>query len=196
MEKSAQKKENIKNIIGAVCNFITSFLVTVIAICAVVFIGLHFTGIEFFTVESDSMYPKYPKDSLVFVQDVPAEEIQAGDVVTYVMNAHGTLVTHRVVSVDMQEETFITQGDANSSPDPNPVLWGNVVGKVVFGIPKVGAVFRAFTSEEARPYLIAAVVVLGVFSVTGDVMDKRRKKKAKAQQSADGQQPQEEQVTK
>lgn len=180
MKSPAQKKEKIKNIAGAAGSFITSFLITVIAVVAVALIALKFSGIEFFTVESGSMYPEYPRDSLVFVKEVSAEEIQAGDVITYVMNASGTLVTHRVIAVDTENGTFTTQGDANSSADPSPVLWTNVVGKVVYGIPKVGAAVRVITSNEVRPYLIAAVAVFGVISVTGDILDKRRKKRMNA----------------
>ncbi len=186
MRGTARKKEKIKNIAGAVSSFITSFLITVIAVIAAALIALNLSGIEFFTVESGSMYPKYPKDSLVFVKEVSAEEIQVGDVITYVMNASGTLVTHRVIAVDTENGTFTTQGDANSSADPSPVLWGNVVGKVVYGIPKVGAAVRVITSDEVRPYLIAAVVVFGVISVTGDILDKRRKKKLRVQKESAG----------
>lgn len=175
-----EKKEKLKSIFGSVCSFLTTFIVSVIVIVAVALVVLHFAGIQFFTVESGSMEPAYPVNSLVFVKETPPDEIEEGDVITYVMNAHGTLVTHRVAMVDRAEETFITKGDANSAQDPNPVLWGNVVGKVVFSLPKVGSVFRVITSDTARPYIIAAVAVLGVISVTGDIMEKRRKKKAES----------------
>lgn len=184
-----EKREKIKNVFGTVSSFLTTFIVTVIVVVAAALVVLHFTGIQFFTVESGSMEPEYPVNSLVFVKETPPEQIKEGDVITYIMNAHGTLVTHRVAMVNAEEETFITKGDANSSQDPNPVLWGNVVGKVVFSLPKVGSVFRVVTSDEARPYIIAAVVVLGVVSVAGDIMDKRRKKREKI--SADAQKEQE-----
>lgn len=176
-----ENKQKVKNIFSTVCSFLSTFIVSVIAIVAVALVVLHFMGIQFFTVESGSMSPKYPKDSLVFVKETPPEEIQKGDVITYVMNEKGTLVTHRVAMVNNENETFITKGDANQSQDPNPVMWGNVVGKVVFGLPKVGALFRLFTSEGARGYIIAAVVILGIISVAGDIADKRRKKKEKEQ---------------
>ena len=170
-------KDKAKSIFGTLWSFFTTFVISVIAICAVGLVVLHFTGVEFFTVESASMTPKYPKDALVFVKDVPPESIKVGDVVTYVLNKNGVLVTHRVVSVDNNEETFTTKGDANDSEDPKPVLWGNVVGKVVFGVPKIGAVFRLFSGKDAKIYLVAVIVVLGIISVAGDIAEKRRKKK-------------------
>lgn len=179
-ERFMNRNEKTKTIFSTILSFITTFIVSVIVLVAVALFALHLDGVQFFTVESGSMEPAYPVDSLVFVRETPPEQIQEGDVVTYVMNAQGTLVTHRVVRVDTQEETFITKGDANTSQDPNPVLWGNVVGKVIFSLPKFGAVFRVITSARARPYLIACVIVLGVISVAGDLLDKRRRKKQAA----------------
>ena len=47
---------------------------------------------------------------------------------------------HRVVKVEETEagEFFITKGDANDEPDADPVISENVVGKLVFRIPKIG----------------------------------------------------------
>lgn len=168
-------KKKAKNIFITLWSFFTTFIVSVIAIFAVALVVLHFTGVEFFTVESASMTPKYPKDALVFVKDTQPENIKVGDVVTYVMNENGVLVTHRVVSIDNNEETFTTKGDANESEDPKPVLWGNVVGKVIFGIPKIGAAFRLFSGKDAKIYIIAVIVVLGIISVVGDIAEKRRR---------------------
>ena len=40
--------------------------------------------------------------------------IEQGDVVTFIMNEEGMLVTHRVVSIDRTDKTFTTKGDANN----------------------------------------------------------------------------------
>lgn len=168
--------DKAKNMCSAAFTFFSGFAVSFIVICALCMIVLSFSGIKFFTVESSSMEPKYPKDALVFVKKCEPARLSRGDVITYVLNRDGVLVTHRIVFVDKVNETFITKGDANDSEDPNPVLWSNVVGKVVFGIPKAGGVFRALTQPSVRPFLIAAVVLLGLISVIGDIREKYRKK--------------------
>lgn len=178
--KSNKSSARARNILGGVFSFLSTFIVSAVVIIAVGMIALNLFGFELFTVESGSMSPEYPKDSVVFVKDVPPEQLREGDVVTYVMDAHGTLVTHRVVETDAETETLITKGDANSSNDPSPVMWGNVVGRVEFGLPVLGAALRIIQSEAARPYLIAAVVVFGAVSIAGDIAEKRRKKKEKA----------------
>ncbi len=86
------------------------------------------------------------------------------------------LVTHRVVSVDSVNQTFVTKGDNNNVADPAPVMWGNVVGEVVFGVPKVGAVMRLLTSDKSKPYVIAAFVILAAASFIPDISGKKKSK--------------------
>ena len=44
--------------------------------------------------------------------------IEVGDVITFVANEDGMLVTHRVISVDPSDKTFRTRGDANNVDNP------------------------------------------------------------------------------
>ena len=78
-----------------------------------------------------------------------------------------------------QERCFITKGDANDMYDGSPVSWSNVVGKVEFSLPKIGAVFRAVTAEENRIYVYIAIGVLVALTILWYVMDAVRKKKRK-----------------
>ena len=47
---------------------------------------------------------------------------------------------HRVIEIQEVGDAkfFITKGDANRNPDSDPVIPENVVGKLVFTIPKIG----------------------------------------------------------
>ena len=96
------------------------------------------------------MTPEYPGDSLIIVREVEPESIQPGDVITFVANADGMVVTHRVVSADPVQQTFTTKGDANDVNDAVPVLWKNTVGKVVFGIPLLGGPFSVVSAKGCR----------------------------------------------
>ena len=58
-----------------------------------------------------------------------------GDIITF--SAEGTSVTHRIAAAD--GEGYRTKGDANNAADQWPVAQEDVVGKVIFVIPKVGA---------------------------------------------------------
>lgn len=157
-------------------SFLSTFIVAVAVIIAAVLLAAKLFGLQGFTVESNSMAPAYPVDSFIFVKETEPGEIKAGDVVTYVFNNDGLLVTHRVVSVDAENQTFVMKGDNNNVADPAPVMWGNVVGKVVFGVPKVGAVMRVLTADKNKPYSIAFIVIIGIASVILDLIEKKKSK--------------------
>ncbi|MCC9053341.1 signal peptidase I [Microbacterium sp. F2E] len=74
------------------------------------------------TILTGSMSPAMPPGTLVVVKPTPVSEIAVGDVLTYQLESgEPTLVTHRVVarhaSTDSEGVTFVTQGDANATPD-------------------------------------------------------------------------------
>ncbi|MGN0457612.1 MAG: signal peptidase I [Eubacterium sp.] len=181
MRKSREdnKSNNDQSTIKYILSFLYTFITTVFVIVAICFIAFKVMGIVTLTVESGSMAPNYPKDSVVLVKETAPESIKVGDVITYVFNEKGMLVTHRVISTDAKERTFITKGDANNQQDPMPILWGNLVGKVVFCVPKIAPVIRFISNEKARPYIIAVVALIGVFSLAGDISKTISTKKSK-----------------
>lgn len=136
-----------------------------IMLAAVLFIGCKIAGVHFFSVASGSMTPAYPVNSLVVVMEADPESIEKGDVITFVADADGTLITHRVVAADPEAQTFTTRGDANDVDDAAPVLWKNTVGKVVFGIPLLGRLFsivRLNRSGKIIAGIIAAVLLMSL----------------------------------
>jgi len=168
-----EKDKDSYTVFQAITNFISTFLAAVAVIIAVILIIVRVMGLQAFNVETASMTPAYPVNTLVVVKNVDAAQITQGDVITYVLNEDGVLVTHRVIDVDKENQTFITKGDANNTKDPNPVLWGNMVGKVVFSLPYVGAPVQALTAEENRTKVIITIAVLGVLSFSWDMIDKK-----------------------
>lgn len=172
-----RNKQRWFQILHTAGQFLSTTIIAFIALLAVFFVGVRMAGIEMFSVESNSMSPAFPKDTLVFVRKVDPQTIEIGDVVTYVLNADGVLVTHRVVEIDTEHEQFYTKGDANNSKDPNPVLWGNTIGKVVLGIPKLGAPIRYLTAKENRVKIIIALFVIGIISILRDILEHTFKKR-------------------
>lgn len=94
-----------------------------------------------FTVVSGSMEPTIPTGSVVVSKHVEPETVAFHDVITYQLTSGEPLtVTHRVVGVDNidGQTRFRTQGDANSSPDPEPVRPEQIRGVVSYHVPLVG----------------------------------------------------------
>src|SRR5690606_29726310 len=103
-----------------------SLLLTLLSALGLVCIALVVLGlvmnVSLVMFSTGSMAPTIPAGSVALVQEVPANEIEVGDVVT-VERAGRLPVTHRVIeilAVDGETATFTMQGDANADPDTDP----------------------------------------------------------------------------
>ncbi|WP_052259966.1 signal peptidase I [Pseudarthrobacter phenanthrenivorans] len=106
------------------------------------------------TVLTQSMQPVYfPGDDVIIQHQDDVRSYKVGDVVTYqpVSGDASFLITHRITSVSLGNGPdsvngvagFTTKGDANNIPD-EPIVPGQVVGKVMYGVPYVGYVNQWF----------------------------------------------------
>ena len=93
-------------------------------------------GIHIYGVMSGSMTPLYAIGGVVYVKPCGVNEVEVGDVISYTNGTDTEFVTtHRVVAI--QEDSFITKGDANNANDAEPVRFSRLVGKVIFYLPKM-----------------------------------------------------------
>lgn len=102
-------------------NTISNVLVVLLIALTLVLGGAWLAGLRTYTVLSGSMEPTYHTGSVIYVKKIAAEDIQAGTVITFMLN-EDTVVTHRVVEVVPDEEDptvlrFRTKGDANDAED-------------------------------------------------------------------------------
>lgn len=106
----------------------------------IVYQGLVFatgTQVPVVSVASDSMLPKLHKGDLVFA--VKPDNLSVGDIIIYHANCvymPNRDIIHRINS--FRDGKIITKGDNNPGPDPCPVEYSQVKGKVVLGIPLLG----------------------------------------------------------
>ncbi len=160
-----------------VWNFITTtVLVVLLLIIAVMFVPKLF-GIQPMIVLSGSMEPTYHVGSLLYVKE-DTSDIKVGDAITFYVDDN-TLVTHRVVDIDEQAQTYTTQGDANQVSDANAVSWSSVLGKPVFDIPKLGYFADKLSSTSGKIIYITIIVVVTILMFMGDLIwpDKSGRKK-------------------
>lgn len=123
-------------------------------------------GFRYYNVITPSMEPKYKVGDIVFVKVCGADEVDVDDVITYNPdpNNSNTYLTHRVVKKYTEEDgtvCFITKGDANKTADAASIDEGRLIGKVTFGVPKMGYVIEFV---KAKWYFILIIAILiGVF---------------------------------
>lgn len=114
-----------------VWNTVTTVLVILVVILALLLVGVRLVGLRPMCVLSGSMEPTYHTGSLIYVKPCAPEDVQVGDAITFVLNEDLDVVTHRVISIDAENEHFYTQGDANDAPDGAPVYFKNLIGRPV-----------------------------------------------------------------
>ena len=155
-------------------NAVSTALVVLVVILALLLVGARLVGLQVFTVLSGSMEPTYHVGSLVFVKKADPSEVKAGDPITYLI-AEKQVVTHRCVEVLPDEEDpsvlrFRTKGDANNVEDGTLVHENNLIGKPVFSVPLLG--FAAnYIQHPPGTYVaiaIAALIVLLAFWPSGE----------------------------
>lgn len=150
---------NIKKI----WNIITTVLVIIIAIFAILLAGVRLVGLQAFTVLSGSMEPTYHVGSLIYVKKADYTKLEVGDAITFMLN-DDLIATHRIVGIVTDEDDpsvirFRTKGDANNSEDGSLVHYKNVIGKPVFSIPYLGYVAN-YVQHPPGTYITIAVCAL------------------------------------
>lgn len=98
------------------------------------------------SITSSSMWPVLKSGDLIFIKGASGRgDINLGDIVIY-RNEEGFTI-HRVVKLD--DETFVTRGDANNVDD-QPVKYQELIGKTVnlkgqpLRIPYLGKLSQIF----------------------------------------------------
>jgi signal peptidase len=121
------------------------------------------TGSTALTVETSSMEPTLPPGTMIVIRPVKAEDIAPGDIITYQLRSgEPVVVTHRVaqqLTTTAGELLFVTRGDRNPAPDPDPVRPPQVRGELWYAIPIIGWL-SAILSGEIRTVLSAAVITM------------------------------------
>lgn len=125
-------------------------------------------GYRLLRVLTHSMRPAIEENALIIIKEVPQEEIQTGDIITFVSDdpdLMGFYNTHRVYSIEVNEETgekrYITKGDENTAIDLYPVKYEQIAGKLYKKIPYGHVVGQAIaTLADQRMYFLLIILPL------------------------------------
>ncbi|WP_148575211.1 signal peptidase I [Nocardioides caldifontis] len=142
-------------------------------------------GYDRYVITGGSMSGTFEKGSVAFERQVPVEQLEVGDVITYLPPADsGTtdLVTHRIVSMvpdGTGRLTLRTKGDANASVDPWTFSLDRATQPVVVTtVPHVGHLFIALADPQLRMLAIggpaAVIALLALGELAGALRERRR----------------------
>jgi signal peptidase len=136
---------------------VVGFAVVVVAVIP------RLTGGQALTVLSGSMTPGIPVGSVVMVRPVDPGALRVGDVATYQAEPNKPVyITHRIVAIGSSnaQTVFTFKGDANRGPDVDPVVAGQIRGKVWFHVPWLGRI-RDDLKTRAGITLLLALLLAG-----------------------------------
>lgn len=178
-------QQNAMKTVKKIWNTITSLLVILVVIGAMLLGGVRILGYQVFTVLSGSMEPVYHTGSLIYVKDVDYRDLGEGDVITFMLN-EDTVATHRIVGVVPDEADpsvirYRTKGDANDAEDGALVHYKNVIGSPVFTIPYLGYVANYIQNPPGMYIAISGGAVLMLLVFLPDLLgsDEEEKKTEK-----------------
>ena len=127
-------------------------------------------GLYPYVIQSGSMEPTIHAGAVAFI-DQRADEVQIGDIVAFRHpEDEEIVVVHRVV--ETHEDSFLTQGDANETPDSAEIPMACLVGRYKFSIPWLGYL----VSEITLPRLEWGIAVILGLNIAAEVLHKIERK--------------------
>ena len=123
-----------------------------------------------YTIVSPSMVPAINVlDVVVTMRVNNPEDLEKGDIITFNSTDYrysGVLVTHRIVNIEKTssgEYLFTTKGDNNNTQDSSRISFGEIYGRVLFRIPKIGYIQYYLSSilGWVAIIIVPAVMIIG-----------------------------------
>lgn len=197
--KSTLKERIIRHMktVKKVWDGVTTILVGIVVVLAILLVGARLVGFQVFTVLSGSMEPTYHTGSLIYVKEVEYTEIEPGQVITFMLD-EDTVATHRVVEVvpdenDAEVLRYKTKGDANDAEDGSLVHYKNVIGSPVFTIPYLGYFANYIQNPPGMYIAISAGAILLMLVFLPDLLfddenekeEEKKNKKEKKKEHTD-----------
>ena len=158
--------------IAKIWNVISTILVVLFVVLAILLAGVRVVGITPYVVLSGSMEPTYHVGSIIYDKKVDPADLKVGDPITFVLGEDLTVATHRIVEISEDGEHFYTKGDANDAVDGSPVYAPNIVGVPVFTIPYLGY-FSNWISNPPGTYIgICGILIVVILMFLPDMLKK------------------------
>ena len=159
---------------------IVDIILTLIIIIGLAFAFFYVIKIVPFVVLSGSMEPNLHVGSLSFInKNYDYEDVKKGDIIAFKKDS-GVLVAHSVYAIENNE--FITKGNANEETDVSYVTKPNYIGRNVFNIPYAGYSVKWIQTKKGKIIsgtLIACLIVSAFFFGDNGKEKKKTKRKKK-----------------
>lgn len=122
-------------------------------------------GLKAYGVMANSMEPKYPMGSLIYVKSVSADKLHIGDDITFKQDNSLLISTRRIVDISDNGEYFTTMNISNNTKDNKQIYYMNIIGTPKIAIPFLGYVVQYFNTNYGRLLGIGIIVLLMALSL-------------------------------
>lgn len=160
----------MKNFLYKIIGYILNILLIIITL--LILVGIYYIiqikilkndfanlcGYTFFEVATGSMENTINIGDVVIVN--LTKDVNENDIIVY--KDDNNFITHRLIK--KQADKLITRGDANNSED-KPINEDQILGKVIYIVPKMGIFRKIFISKEILRLVIAILILLGILFV-------------------------------
>lgn len=145
---------------------VTGYLLVVVGFTIIIILTIFSSGrplnSKLFAITSGSMRPKIPMGSIVLVK--PQNNYRVGDIIVFQDDQR--LVTHRISS-KLPDDLLQTKGDANNEADRFQISKDQIIGRVIFTIPRLG---RLLMLLQTRAGIILLVVLPGAILIWQEIL--------------------------
>ena len=151
------------------------YLAVVLGLAAWVALGAGVFGWRPVVMTSGSMAPGFSPGDVVLLSEAGEGRLAEGSVVAF--EEDGGLVTHRVEKA-LPDGRYVTQGDANATPDPDTLVDAQVVGVGRLVVPYVGRPFLWRHAGDTGAFRIwVAVTALAAVIAGGPLVRNLRRRR-------------------
>ena len=188
-------------VIKGILSFLEIMLL-IICIIYVVFIAMQkisnnrsVFGYRFYTVATSSMKPIYVPNDVIMVKDINYRDLKVGDDIAYYGENIGhkeMIISHRIVYISEDYNTFKTKGVANDVEDP-PIKKDLILGKITGKLPIISPINHVLRNQFGFFFLVffplVLVIVLEVLELITNIRLKKNEIveiKKKEENSSDG----------
>ena len=136
-----------------------------------------------YVVLTGSMIPEIMPKDVVVTKKREAKDLEVGDIITFLSSdprLSNIIVTHRIKAkyydATTNKYTFQTKGDANNTADFTLAEDTNIIGEVIFKIPKIGYI-QSILATKGGLIIVVLIPCLAVLSYDIVKLGKNVKKK-------------------
>lgn len=119
-------------------------------------------GYHTYVVNGGSMEPSLKSGSVAVARATSPFALEVGDIIARRESPDGPAVLHRIARITDDDigRLLYTQGDANRTADPEPIMLLGTGDKVIYSVPYVGYILNFGRSTPGLVLLLGAPLVL------------------------------------